>query len=811
MTVRVYRFGDCRIDLSARELCRAGEVASLSPKVFDCIAYLIEHHERAVGRDELIAAVWGRAEVSDTLLGQTVLKARRAVGDDGNEQRAIRTIPRFGYRWIAPLTAASAPIAPTSAATALAAQPTAPEPAGDAADTALPVHVPTPAPKSAPSGPRRHAAGLIVAGALLLALATLLWWQLRPAASDVPAAAAPSAGGSLPTLAVLPVEVGSAPQDWAWLRLGLMDLIANHLRHAGLIVVPSDNVVALAHRDDSAATGAAVGAATGAHLIVVPSVSRRDGQWNVRLLLQRDTTTVHEVQAQAADAIVAARRASDRLLAQLDRQPTGTEAADLPLDELLSRADAALFTDDLDGARNLLEQAPPALRERPELRLRLAQIAFRGGHFEDAATRLQALLHEVGAEAEPVLRGRILNGIGATAVRQNQLAVAGRAFAEAVTLLETRQQPAALGQAYMGLAISAAAQGDYGAAQGNFSRARVALELAGDGLALARVEENEGIMLAKRGHLAEALAAHETAARSFERFGALNELVDTLGNAAGTQLALLQPSAALATVQRALPLLERLENRNARHGLQVEQVAALIQNGQLGQAQALLTQLFGEIGRGGDPITPRLQLEQARLDFDRGNYADAAQLAQSASDAFDDADSRLERSWSWLLLTQALRAQQRDGEADQQTARFAAWASVDAQPPMQEFAELARAEQAWATHDLPAAHKAYEAALASAAQHDMPAATARIVVSYGNRLLATGELDRAGSVVGQVARWAGQDFRCALLQLRYYHALGETDAWRSALARVQALAGERAIALQLLQAPAAARKPIGRP
>jgi DNA-binding winged helix-turn-helix (wHTH) protein len=46
--------------------------------------------------------VWGKADVTDAMLGQAVLKARRALDDDGRRQRFIRTVPRFGYEWIAP-------------------------------------------------------------------------------------------------------------------------------------------------------------------------------------------------------------------------------------------------------------------------------------------------------------------------------------------------------------------------------------------------------------------------------------------------------------------------------------------------------------------------------------------------------------------------------------------------------------------------------------------------------------------------------------------------------------------------------------
>ena len=101
MSKCVYRFDRYTVDPAARELRRDGELVVLSPKVFDCLTWLIEHRERAVGRDELAAAVWGKADVADTQLVQALLKARRAIGDSGEEQQRIRTVPRFGYRWIA--------------------------------------------------------------------------------------------------------------------------------------------------------------------------------------------------------------------------------------------------------------------------------------------------------------------------------------------------------------------------------------------------------------------------------------------------------------------------------------------------------------------------------------------------------------------------------------------------------------------------------------------------------------------------------------------------------------------------------------
>ena len=101
MTNEVHAFGEFRFVRSARELWRGDRRVELPRRTFECLEYLIAHRDRAVGRDELVAAVFGRPNVSDAQLGQIVLRTRRAVDDDGNAQHAIRTIAGFGYRWVA--------------------------------------------------------------------------------------------------------------------------------------------------------------------------------------------------------------------------------------------------------------------------------------------------------------------------------------------------------------------------------------------------------------------------------------------------------------------------------------------------------------------------------------------------------------------------------------------------------------------------------------------------------------------------------------------------------------------------------------
>src|SRR5690606_11016609 len=94
-------FGDCTLDLERRELSRKSSVVSTAPKVFDLLVYLAQNAQRVVTRDELLTAVWAGRIVSESTLASHINAARKAVGDNGQKQYAIRTIARKGYRFVA--------------------------------------------------------------------------------------------------------------------------------------------------------------------------------------------------------------------------------------------------------------------------------------------------------------------------------------------------------------------------------------------------------------------------------------------------------------------------------------------------------------------------------------------------------------------------------------------------------------------------------------------------------------------------------------------------------------------------------------
>jgi DNA-binding winged helix-turn-helix (wHTH) protein len=95
-----YLFEDYLLDTDRHELRKGGAVVPVEPQVFDLLAFLIEHRERVVSKDELLASVWDGRNVSDSTFTSRINAARTAVSDSGEDQRLIRTVPRRGYRFV---------------------------------------------------------------------------------------------------------------------------------------------------------------------------------------------------------------------------------------------------------------------------------------------------------------------------------------------------------------------------------------------------------------------------------------------------------------------------------------------------------------------------------------------------------------------------------------------------------------------------------------------------------------------------------------------------------------------------------------
>jgi TolB-like protein len=96
----LYRFNDIVLDTSRRELYHGGQPVAVEPQVFDLLKFLIESRDRVVSRDDMFAMVWRGRIVSEATLNSRVNAARAAIGDNGEQRRLIRTLPRKGVRFI---------------------------------------------------------------------------------------------------------------------------------------------------------------------------------------------------------------------------------------------------------------------------------------------------------------------------------------------------------------------------------------------------------------------------------------------------------------------------------------------------------------------------------------------------------------------------------------------------------------------------------------------------------------------------------------------------------------------------------------
>src|SRR5262245_47365773 len=96
----IYLFEDCALDTDRRELRRGNVIVPVEPQVFDLVLYLVRNRDRVVTQDDLLDGVWEGRIVSESTLRSRMNAARAAIGDNGDEQRLIRTLPRKGVRFV---------------------------------------------------------------------------------------------------------------------------------------------------------------------------------------------------------------------------------------------------------------------------------------------------------------------------------------------------------------------------------------------------------------------------------------------------------------------------------------------------------------------------------------------------------------------------------------------------------------------------------------------------------------------------------------------------------------------------------------
>jgi DNA-binding winged helix-turn-helix (wHTH) protein len=96
----IYAFDSYTLDGDKCELREGQLVVQLQPQVFDLLEFLLRNRDRVVSKDEMLAPVWGGRIVSESTLASRINAARGAIGDNGEDQRLIRTFLRKGVRFV---------------------------------------------------------------------------------------------------------------------------------------------------------------------------------------------------------------------------------------------------------------------------------------------------------------------------------------------------------------------------------------------------------------------------------------------------------------------------------------------------------------------------------------------------------------------------------------------------------------------------------------------------------------------------------------------------------------------------------------
>ncbi|MGD9584117.1 MAG: winged helix-turn-helix domain-containing protein [Lysobacterales bacterium] len=810
MTHGCFQFGDYRLDIRRRELCRGAAPVELQLKVFDTLAWLIQHRDRAVGRDELIAAVWGKVDVSDNVLGQIIGRARQAVGDDGSRQHTIHTVPRFGYRWVAATTFVESPALDAGMATS-----------GALPESARSVHGDRPQPDS----PSQTATGrrpwrstrrwllLALIGSLLL---LTLWWSLIGPRAPQPTQGLASDGRAG---MVLPVITDPDP-ELAWMRLGVADFIAERLRRYGLAVMPTETMVALSHGWQAAQPSADELTELTRDGAVGPILRSRavqdGGEWLIEIENIADASKPEKAQGRAADVLVAAGIAVDRLQHSLGFQPPAPAAAaqNLPLDQILQQVRAAILADDLAHARALLDAIEATLSKHPDVILERAQIDLASGQVERPLEVLTGLAADPDLRADPLRHARVLHALGHAHLLSFEFALARQDYSAGIALLTppgNLQQNNLLGRLLLSRGRVALQQHEVAAAEVDHSNARLALESSGDQVGLARLNNNQAVLLLYEKNQPEAalplMAKVADQARSFhDASGEARARINLMSIAR----LLLAADDAQRQSDRLQQLTQQIADPSLRQLAQLTLARRLTDRGQLSGARAILQANGLPVSESSDPALAQLALAlRAQLEFSAGRFEQVQQAAVGALQAeLADADSR-EYALTWLADIRARRALGRPDQASEQTLRMQAWANRSDDPIPHLYASLAVAENT-ARGDADDANDdgehAWQQAHALAAELRIPFEQLQVARSHAQRLLDQGRTTLAVAVIDRVAAYGPTQFDAALLQLRLYHRLGQTRAWATALARAQELAGERVLPDALVIAPGAGRR-----
>ena len=101
-SIHIYEFGEFQLDTGKRLLRRLdGTPVLLTPRVFETLLYMVEHHDAVLDKERIMEAVWPDSIVEENNLAQAISKLRQVFGETPGSHSYIVTVPGRGYRFVA--------------------------------------------------------------------------------------------------------------------------------------------------------------------------------------------------------------------------------------------------------------------------------------------------------------------------------------------------------------------------------------------------------------------------------------------------------------------------------------------------------------------------------------------------------------------------------------------------------------------------------------------------------------------------------------------------------------------------------------
>jgi DNA-binding winged helix-turn-helix (wHTH) protein/tetratricopeptide (TPR) repeat protein len=773
MVTTIYQFGDFSLHPRSRELRRNGELLELPASGFDCLVYLLEHRERPVGKDELIAAVWGRTEVSESLLAQTIVRLRRALGDTGTEQRCIKTVPRVGYRWIADTKIISNGVGDMM-------QPPAPGDGGIGAQSA--------SDKPVTRSPWRRQL-LWITPLLLMLIAVAGYWSWH-------------ASGPQPlpfnqgTTIVLPAEI-DAPEDWKWLRLGLMDLISSDLREARIPVESSQTVLDLLDQKDTEAQSRLASFTWTIH----PRVTQSGNVWTVHLKATNPDGRVWQAEASADNVMTTAHSANYLLLAQMGAAQPARPASSDARQQYVMRINAAALAGSTDAEQALIDNAPAEVKNTPEFEYAKSAFYCDQGMYEPCKQGLADLLQRLPAGTQPSLRGQALAHQWYVYYREHNYTQGENVLGQAIKLLQKQPDAGPLAFAYAQRAELEQIDGKFDQAASDFGLARVNYTLSGDTAGAYGIDESLADLSMQRGRFKQAIPTIQRAYEQYQQAGMRQFMPPLLQDLVMAQKLLLQHSDELATTDRYWPFEQKhwqITEDVTRHMLTYARALALADNGRTADASHLLEQMLAEVkldAKGEPGVQAVTEVLLARLALERGDTQTAETwiskvLAEQVLER--DYDKR-DYAQAWLVKVMVMQQGGKQEELKRTVTAMQTWAA--ALPEQSEWIDIltmrAQAVEAWSEGRHDQALSLLQQAISKADDLGVPELIVDVGQAYTHALLGAGKLNEAVAISGQLATWGQLDWRAAWAQAAVYRGLGQSLPWEQYREKATALAGDR--------------------